>query len=187
MQFIEFLEHHLGEIRYGWNKDGNGKSLPFQIVKFSKGPFEGTATFATLGLSNHILEIPGRKEGVRQELLMISCSNFGDENIPGILSDVGVSLLQHHSALLRGEVIGPYGPLFNHSPLEALYSSIPVYFSNDFHTYLKDEDSSIIMTWLIPITSAEAAYIQTYGWERFEDILEKEDPDLVDYKRKSII
>lgn len=185
-KFVAFLENNLGDILCGWSEDEEGKEYPFQIVKFSKGPFEGTTTYATLGLSSHILS-NGDKPDIRQELLMISDANFGDEHIPAILNQIGMSILQQHSALLRGEVIGPYGPLFEHSALEALYSSVPVYFPDEFHMYEADGEYPIIMTWLIPITSEEAAYVDFQGWEKFEDLLEQSDPNLVDFQRKSIV
>ena len=30
-KFIQFLEEHLGEIRYAWSEDEFGEKLPFQI------------------------------------------------------------------------------------------------------------------------------------------------------------
>lgn len=45
--YIDFLESHLGEFERGWRAEG------FQVVKFKGGPFEGTVTYSTLGLSNH--------------------------------------------------------------------------------------------------------------------------------------
>lgn len=186
-KFMQFLEEHLGEIRYAWSEDEFGEKLPFQIVKFSKGPFQGTTTYSTLGLSNHILKSSVSEKEILQELIIVSDSRFGDENIPSILQQVGLSILKNHSSLLRGEVIGPYGPLFDDSRLEALYSSIPVYFPDKFHTFAIDKKSSIVMTWLIPITSEEARFINFNGWDKFEDILEEIDPDLVDFYRESII
>ncbi|EPD53269.1 hypothetical protein HMPREF1210_01000 [Paenisporosarcina sp. HGH0030] len=185
--FIEFLEDNLGEILYGFGDDAESAELPFQIVKFSKGPFQKTTTYSTLGLSNHILASPENEMEIRQELIMVSYSEFGDEGIPGILHQVGMSILKDHSALLRGDVIGPYGSLFDDSNLEALYSSIPVYFHDSFHSYDIDTNSSILMTWLIPITSQEAGFISKQGWDSFEDILEEKDPDLVDFYRESIV
>lgn len=77
--------------------------------------------------------------------------------------------------------------MFENSILEALYVSIPVYFPNSFHVYEPDDDIPIVQAWLIPITANEANFIKKNGWSKFEDILEKVDPDLIDFERSSVI
>jgi hypothetical protein len=36
---------------------------------------------------------------------------------------------------------------------------------------------------MIPIAETEAAFIRTSGWEQFEDLLERANPDLLDLTR----
>ncbi|REK75634.1 suppressor of fused domain protein [Paenibacillus paeoniae] len=185
--YVEFLEDHLGQIEYGWSRDSEGNEVPFQIVKYSEGPFTGTVTYSTLGMSNERLVSSVSKKQIRQELIFVSYSTFGDENIPGILQQVGLEALKTNNAYLRGDVIGPYGTLFEGSELEALYVTMPVYFPDSFHTFDCVGDLSIIQAWLVPITFDEAIFIKQYGWEEFEDMLVKVDPDLINFKRVSII
>lgn len=185
--YIKFLESHLGEIEYGWNTDFEDKTLPFQIVKYKRGPFAGTVSYSTLGLSNQDLASPISNKIIRQELIFVSYANLGDKNIPGILQQVGLQAINNKIAYLRGDVIGPNGKLFEHSSLEALYSSIPVYFPESFQTFNEDGDVPTIQTWLFPITFNEVKYIKENGWDAFEDRLVELDPDLVDFKRESII
>lgn len=54
-KYTDFLEKHMGEIQYGWTSDESNQKLPFQIVKYAGGPFSGTVSFSTLGLSNEEL------------------------------------------------------------------------------------------------------------------------------------
>lgn len=185
--YIEFLENHLGEIEYGWSKDSEGKELSFQVVKHKRGPFPGCVTYSTLGLSMENLSSPVSDKQIRQELIFVSYSNFGDKNIPGILQQVGNNALESKSAYLRGDVIDPYGKIFNGSQLQALYVSLPVYFPDSFRTYYGEENLTIVQAWLFPITLNEANFIEKNGWEKFEDILVKSDPDLIDFTRSSII
>jgi hypothetical protein len=66
--------------------------------------------------------------------------------------------------------------------MTALYAASPVYLPDEF----ADCDTgtvTVVMTWLVPITDAEAGYVHTRGWPAFEDALEGEDPDLVDLSR----
>lgn len=184
--FTVFLENHLGEIEYGWSKGGDGQKLPFQIVKFSRGPFAETVTYTTLGLSNEKLISPVSNKRVRQELVFISYKSVGDLNIPAIMQQVALSMLKNKKALLRGDVIGPHGDLFTGSELEALYVTLPVYFPDSFKTFIDSVDTPIVMSWIVPITPKEASFISADGWDRFESILEEVNPDLIDFKRKSI-
>jgi hypothetical protein len=185
--YIKFLEEHLGMIQYGWNKDADGRNLPFQVVKYEKGPFPGTVTYSTLGLNLHYLKDARSEKRIRHELFLVAEGNFGDKNIPGILQQVGLEALNSHLAYLRGQVIGPRGKLFTDSELEALYVSMPVYFPDSFHIFHDNGDIPIVQAWLIPITSNEAKFVMERGWSKFEDILEEIDPDLIDFKRTSII
>ncbi|KGP90300.1 hypothetical protein N780_05985 [Pontibacillus chungwhensis BH030062] len=186
-KFINFLENHLGEIECGWSKNEDDEELPFQVVKYGNGPFEGTVTYSTLGLSNFPFVSYMSEKEIHQELIFVADSSIGDINIPSLLQQVGLMIFQKNRALLRGDVIGPYGSLFNNSKLEALYSTMPVYFPDDFHSYSVNEDITIVMTWLIPITSKEALFVEENGWSSFEDKLEDLDPDLIDFNRESII
>ncbi|MDQ0201954.1 hypothetical protein J2S10_005165 [Neobacillus ginsengisoli] len=95
--------------------------------------------------------------------------------------------LDSRNAFVRGDVIGPYGPIFDDSNLEALYVTIPGYFPDSFDAFKVDDKKTIIMAWLIPITSKEAEFIRQTGWEEFENKLEELNPDLIDLKRESII
>ncbi len=61
------------------------------------------------------------------------------------------------------------------------------YFLDSFHAFNCVGDVSIIQAWLIPITYNEANFIKQNGWEEFEDMLVKVDPDLINFKRASII
>lgn len=183
--FVGFLEQHLGGIVYGWDQDEKGDKLPFQIVKFKNGPFPGTCTFSTLGLSDHILTSDESKI-IKQELVFIAYEEFGNQNIPGILMQVGKSLLHRHQPLLSGEVIGPKGNLFEKTDMQALYVTSPVYFPDSFN-YYEGKDKTIVIAWLIPITKAEAQFVNREGWDTFEDLLEEKDPDLVDYDRESLV
>lgn len=186
MTYIEYLEKHLGEIKYGWSKDSSGKIQPYDVVKYNKGPFEGTVTYSTLGLSKIPLKSRMSDKTIRYELFFVAYGSFGDKNIPGILQQVANQNISSGEAYLRGDLLGPKGKLFNGLDLEALYVSTPVYFPETFEVY-EDGDTPIVQVWLIPLTKKEAEYIKNNGWSKFEDILELNDPDLIDFTRKSII
>ncbi|WP_282138237.1 suppressor of fused domain protein [Rossellomorea aquimaris] len=185
--YLIFMEDHLGKIEYGWSKDGNGNVLPFQVVKFNRGPFPGTVTYSSIGLSKLHLKSPVSNKIIRQELVIVSYSNFGDENIPAILQDIGLQACNNGIAFLKGEIIGPKGKIFNDSNLEALYVTMPVYFDESFHTFHEKDGNPIVNVWLVPISYKEAEFVKLNGWDKFEELLEDKDPDLINFNRKSII
>ncbi|MGD6834433.1 suppressor of fused domain protein [Sutcliffiella halmapala] len=186
-KFIQFLDIHLGPIECGWTEDDRGERLPVQVAKYSKGPFSDTKTVSTLGLSKVPLTSNVSGKQIWQELIFVSYSNIGNINLPALLAQVSQTSLDSGTAFLRGDVIGPYGPIFDDSNFEALYVTIPGYFPDSFDAFKVNDKKTIIMVWLIPITSKEAEFIRQNGWEEFEDKLEELDPDLIDFKRESII
>ena len=139
-----------------------------------------------LGLSHH--EHPGSTQGklIRQEFIMIVPESLTQESpVPGILQKVGGEVLERGEALLRGEVIGPKGPIFSGSQLEALYSAIPVYLPDEFGVCHCD-GMEVLIFWLVPITHDEAHCVLNKGWRAFENQLITQQPDLCDLSRGSI-
>lgn len=188
MGFVKFLEQHLGQIQHGFTHDENGVRLPYQIVKYSEGfPLEGAVTYTTLGLSNEVLHTRQSGKEIRQELVFVAPSNYGDRNIPGILQRGASMAVSSRHAWLRGDVIGPYGTMFSDSEMEGLFVAPPVYFPDDFAVYTAENGKPIVLAWLVPVTPSEIHFVNQHGWERFEDLLETSNPDLIDFNRRSIV
>jgi len=183
---VEHLEAHLGPIEAGWSSDADGDAVPFQVARFAHGPVAGTRVFSTLGLSDYPLPSRASDKLIRHELVMLAREVFGERNIPGLLQQVGLEALRKSSPYLRGDVIGPRGPLFNGSEMRALYVAMPVYFPDSFAVFEPPDGEPIVMGWLVPILEREAAYVRAKGWEAFEDVLARDKPDVSDFGRPSI-
>jgi hypothetical protein len=181
----EHLELYLGEIQEGWTRDADGDKMPFQVLRFGRGSGPRTVSFSTLGLSAYGLQSPSTGREIRHELLMIVPEGLASGPVPGLLQQVGIDALTAGRALLRGDVIGPQGPLVCGSAMEALYVGMPVYFPDEFATYVGN-DLSIVIAWLIPISQSEASYIARKGWRSFENRLAADDPNLTDINRLSL-
>jgi hypothetical protein len=177
------LESYLGPIEAGWGKSADGVEMPFQVARFPNGSGEQTISFATIGLSDHVLE--GKTKKIRQELLVIVPESLRDGPVPGILQQVGITVLRSHRALLRGDTLGPHGRLFRDSKMEAFYVSIPVYFPDDFSVFVQ-AGNQIIMAWLVPVSRNEANYVRERGWCDFEQRLVESDPDLTNVYREPL-
>jgi hypothetical protein len=170
---VEHLESFLGEIEVGWSKDADGFELPFQVVRFTPGALSGCVVFSTLGLS--VTSLPSRRSGerIRHEFIMIVPERLREGPVPGLLQQVGLDVLASGSAVLRGDVLGPRGPLFEMSMMEALYAAIPVYLPDEFGQF-----RDVVIAWLVPVARSEADYVAVHGWGAFEERLIDVDPDL---------
>lgn len=183
MTLISHIEHMLGQLDQAWSFT-NGSS-PVQIARFRNQPFEGVVTYVTLGLSNVLLSMPQGRE-VRQELVFTSYETFSSEEIASFMLSFCDYILVRNQALLRGDVIGPSTPLISSVAVNSVYASIPVIFDEDFSTY-KGSSPHTVMVWLIPLLKEEAEFVKSNGWSKFEDLLERLDPDLMELNRMSTV
>lgn len=177
------LERYLGPIERGWQ--GAGLSQGVQVCLFRGVPDKNAVTYATLGLSDHVLSMP-RGRTVRQELLLAVDNQLESENLAKLLAHVAVPIVEKHEAVLRGQVIHLGHPVMAGSACDALYVAMPAYFADGLAT-LQSSSPPTVIAWLVPLTSAEVAFIETHGWSAFEDVLEESDPALLDLQRPSSV
>lgn len=187
---IEHIERYLGTIQRGWKVSPDGAPMPFQVVECRRTAIDDVIAFITLGLSHTELamsECPDcGPRTVRQELLFLARTGGGDLPVPSLLQQVGQEALRQGTAYLRGEVIGPRGPLFG-SRLEALYVAAPVYQPDEFAGCTEVDGTERVIAWLVPITGEEAAFVRSWGWRAFESLLVEKNPDLTDTARLSVV
>jgi hypothetical protein len=184
--FTEHVEQYLGKIQHGWTKSSTGTSMPFQVAACGGGVVKDVTAFVTLGLSRAGLASVISNKLIRQELLMTVRSDCDVGGIPSLLQQIGSEALKKGVAYLRGDVIGPRGPLFNGSSLQAVYVTMPVYYPESFAVYKEPDGSSKVIAWLVPITLAEVEYIRRHGWSEFENLLAQRNPDLLNPRRSSM-
>ncbi|EID99568.1 suppressor of fused domain protein [Leptospira licerasiae] len=178
MSLIDHLENYLGEIEEGWAPEWN-KDL--QIIRFKNTPLEEVSSFVSLGLSKHILKINNRE--IRQELIFSAYDKFSFDDIAMCLALVCKRILTNHNALLRGELLKMNHRIIPGKDFYGLYVAIPVFFEDDFCVYIS-ESMKIVIAWLIPLYTEEIDFIQSVGWEKFEDLLEEGSCDFWDLDRE---
>jgi hypothetical protein len=123
---------------------------------------------------------------VRQELVFTAYENFPAEEIASFMLSFCDYILTRNQALLRGNVVGPSAPLIPNVAVNSVYASIPVIFDESFSTY-RTSSPHTVMVWLIPLLKEEAVFVKANGWNRFEEVLEHENPDLMELNRVSIV
>lgn len=183
---VDHLERHLGLVAGGWATDADGRKMPFQVVTFERGPFQGARVLATLGLSHAPLRL-GDARAVRQELIVMFRESDGPRNLPGVLQQVAEEALARGTAYSAGDVLGPRGELVPGSSLEALYVTAPVYLPDSFHVFRPVDGDAILIAWLVPISASEAEFARAHGRVAFEEELERADPDLLDFHRPFVV
>jgi hypothetical protein len=185
LNLLEHMEHYLGEITRGWSEDDRGR-MPFQLVEFAGAPGAGPCPVGTIGLSRHELHFSRTGKPVREELIMLLSSTDVTERALAILDDLASEALGTHHAYAPGQVIRPRGPVVEGSEMEALYVAAPSYLPDEFGS-VDTPDGTVLFAWILPISRAEAEFVETNGRIQFERLLESLDPDLTDLARASVV
>jgi len=81
-------------------------------------------------------------------------------------------MIDRDFAVLRGDCIGPRGPLRPGSRFEALYCTSPIFLDEADHSMVDEAGRDVALVWVLPVTSEEAGLRRDAGWEVLEDRLE---------------
>ncbi|HVZ45440.1 MAG TPA: suppressor of fused domain protein [Ramlibacter sp.] len=176
-------EKHLGEIARGWSDEDRMHGV--QVVCFESQPEPGVRSYATLGLSEHVVDLPGARK-VRQELLMSANDDVEPAAIAGLMLSIAEHVLRGGKALLRGDVLGPATPVVPGASTTAIYVTNPSPFDESL-THFESPSPPTVFAYLVPITGTEAALVVGRGWKWFEGQLEEQNPDIWNPARKEVI
>jgi Suppressor of fused protein (SUFU) len=180
------IERFLGRIEVGWTKAPHGAALPFAVLRAEPPALGGLTVFSTLGLSNFPMMSPQRRS-IRHEFVVACDSHFRETNIPAVMQQLGIQVLDANEPVLRGDFIGPRGALFGQQLITGFYAAVPTFLPDDFGTGPIGDGTAAVFVWLIPVTTAEIEWGRQHGWVEFESRLEELSPDLFDLARRSIM
>lgn len=179
----EHISTFLGSIEDAWPAEADSQGL--HVVKTSNTPAQGVTAYATLGMSNTILRVPGERTA-RQELVFAAYDRFPAPDIAAFLLAFGATVLSLGEALLRGDMIGPQNALIPGVAANSVYCTSPVPFDGGLATYDGSEPPTVFV-WILPVTGEEAEFVMRNGWSKFEELLESREPDLWDLNRASVV
>ncbi|MEW2634837.1 suppressor of fused domain protein [Streptomyces sp. NPDC048389] len=186
---VDHFESRLGRLIGAWSASEQSPEGSPQVGYFAGGALEGVQSYATIGLHNR--HLTPRTSSRAQHLELLGCNRpvpgekYGP--FPGVLEFVAEHLVVSEEAVLRGEVIPLPRPLTPEGSLTALYAAVPVYFDDDFASVALENKTDVSIVWLVPISDAERGFVETKGWQAFESELVRQDPDLLDLSRESMI
>jgi len=155
------------------------------IAQFNDAPQQGAVTFATLGWSNFLLA--GSTKLVREELALACRAKFAEWNQVAILRQLAAISISRTKAFVRGQVFRARGTMFPDGSMEAMYFSSPALFPSCFSSCDAGFPERVAICWAIPISRPEADFVQRHGWDKFEEMLDLHDPDLLDFQRRGIV
>jgi hypothetical protein len=185
MTILDHFERHLGLLTGGWKATNlQSDESEIRVIRFPRTPYLGATTFATVGLSDHVVTLSGGRT-VRQELLFATRDEHPTVQVASFLLTFASFIKSNSLVLLRGDVVGPSAPLIPGVAANAVYASVPVIFPPGIETYRGTSPATVVV-WLIPLMKSEAEFIRGSGWSRFEDLMEEKDPDLLDMNRSPV-
>jgi hypothetical protein len=183
---FEHIERHFGRIAHGWTHNANKQLQPFQVVECNGGAVVGATVFFTLGLSRFPLDSAAADKKIRHELFIATPQENRPKATPSVLQQIGGETVRSGKAWLRGQVLGPRGPLFG-SPMTAFYVMPAIGWPDAAAIHVENNGTRIVMARLVPITASEARFVHDHGWEPFEKILLDADSDLLDFERDPVV
>lgn len=182
--FINHVESYIGEIEKGWVLPGHDDTL--QVVKIMPKDIADTSCYLTLGVSDNRYRLSNSDRSSRFEFLLLVPKEHEVTYAPSILDDVIIAMKNKGEAFLRGDIIGPKGILFNNTDKTALYVAPPMCLDENLNGFTIEGDE-VVFVWLVPISTQECEFIARMGWESFEDALEENEVDVLDFDRPSLL
>lgn len=179
--FDAFLDETLGPPAAVDVASGDEVQRTIDVLRYDDQPFEGTSTFVTRGLAAEPLRRFDEGD-TRQEFLLCCDKDF---DAARVLRWAAGQVLESGFGLMRGAVLSLDEPIAPGSRLVALYATYPVYHDEKLAVW-RGSDPPTAIVWLVPVTYAEAKFVEKKGWEVFEELLEKRDPDLADFTRHGV-
>lgn len=173
------LERYLGEptrlthLAYG----------PLHVLSFLDRPVRDCVTHVTLGLSRRTLhQVSGP---VRQELLAICDASWESPGIAPLLAYIAGQIALEERPVLFGEIVPVDFRVVGLPSITTLMALDPRYFDEGLYGF-EIEGTKVAVTWLVPITEAEARFATTEGIDAFLALVEAQQPNLFKVRTKSL-
>lgn len=148
-------------------------------------PDIGLSTYATIGLSEYSIGLQCT-DGRELRTEFISLCNSDVEFFPNIIATCAFNIIKDGYSCKPGavypNVIEEYYENLN---MKHIYFTAPYLWENLGSVDMGDR----MVAWLlpIPISDSEFEYLKKNGDEKFEELLEKNQVDIFDFYRKSVI
>lgn len=165
-----------------WDNDDKSK---IDIYIGVDKPYEGVNSYGTIGLSNYDI---GLKVAEEKELRVEFISACGSEYefFGNIIASCGFNIINNQFSCSPGTVYpGVICKYSEEYEMKHVMFVSPFLWDNPSNMELEDK----IITWLmpIPISDKELKYLQNYGSDELQSLFEKNDIDIFDMRRESVL
>jgi hypothetical protein len=183
MDVVNHLEKYLGIIQEGIKLDDRKFHVSLSI--FNGVPFSDTHTFVTLGLNRY--DLMKNDFNYNLELLFFAEKQFKKDDISKFLLTMTERYIETKMMPWKGDVyfFGDY--IYPQSKMKHFYITSPVFYPDGIESVLIKR-KKVIFPWVFPIHDSEASFINQFGYDAFETLLEeKEVSSFGDLFRAAII
>lgn len=150
------------------------------LLQVIEAPCAGATTIATAGLADL------GDHRLNEELVMACWFEEQVDELASVVELLVRQLAEGRDPLLYGDVVGPAGPLVPGASMDAIFVCEPTYYPAEFSSFVSVDGCKVQVRWLIPIHTVEARVVADRGARALEELLEKEDPDLLSLHRDAV-
>lgn len=160
--------------------------ISIEIVFSPNNPSAKYTTYSTLGLSDYSMYEYGDSQEypVRLELIGVAQSDIA--YFSNIMATLAFYVMRQSLFFYPGAILPNIVPIYDSSSkLKHIYFSDPFFWSPLSLVEMKTK--KVAWLWAFPVTDAEEKYISKHGSDEFESLLEKNEVNVFDMNRSSII
>ncbi|KPV58254.1 hypothetical protein QJ48_17385 [Paenibacillus sp. A3] len=163
--------------------DNNNKSS-IDLLSVVNRPFDGVNSYSTIGLSDHSIKYTVDETPLRVEI--VGASATGYEDFPNVIATCAFCVINSNYTIAHGEtfrdIIKMYYP---ESDMKHVLFLSP-FLWEDLKT-LDFPNKKVAWLLAVPISENEYMYAQEKGTDSLEELFEKEQIDIFDLERKSVL
>lgn len=148
-------------------------------------PDIGINTYSTIGLSKYPIDLIS-SDGREIRVEYIGMCNSDVEYYGNVMASCAFNIIKDNYTCRPGMVaIDAIADYCEKLEMKHIYYTVPIYWEN--LQGIEYENTIINWIFMIPISDNELNYIDQYGDEKFEKLLEENEVDVFDIYRKSIL
>ena len=168
------------------NKYWDDKNISnIDILVATDRPGDGITSYSTIGLSDYSIGYSVDEKPLRVEIVGSSATIF--EYFPNILSTCAFNIINTNLSIFHGEIFkGIIKMYYPDNEMEHVLFTSPFLWEEQLKT-LDINEKKVAWLLAVPISSKELLFAEKEGTEALEDLFEKNEIDIFDIKRKSIL
>jgi antitoxin YqcF len=161
------------------------KKSTIDILSCIDSPWEGITSHGTLGLSDY--SIGKVVDNVPLRVEFVSACQSEVDFFPNILATCAFNIINSHFKCEPGSIYTDVVETYAKSPMKHILFTNPFLWEDKLNTLYLQPRKIVAWLLLVPISDEELGYAEVKGTKALEDLFEKEQIDIFDLLRKSVI